>query len=140
MKVLRVSRLHVVLGITAAIAALSLTASPAVEAHEPQPKSAGCSARWAKPECSFIYPGGDVQLGAWSKIGPNELVEPGIVRLEKAGPLPGTREVIFSCVTVKGGCAAATAGENFAPPGTKMFCAFDGEGTGGRYYCRAYPQ
>ncbi|MDQ3954904.1 MAG: hypothetical protein M3285_05070 [Actinomycetota bacterium] len=139
MRTLRVSRLHVVLGIAAAVAALSLTASSPVEAHEGH-KRAGCSARWTKAECSFIYPGGDVQLGAWSKIGPNDVVEPGIVRLERAGPIPGTRRVLFSCVTVMGGCAAATAGANFAPPGTKMFCAFDGEGTGGRYYCRAYPQ
>ena len=140
MRTLHVSRLHVFLAIAAAIAALSLTASPPVEAHEEERRRAGCSARWSQPECSFIYPGGDVQLGAWSKISPNEVAEPGIVRLEVAGPIPGTREVLFGCATVKGGCAAATAGENFAPPGTKMFCSFDGEGTGGRYYCRAYPQ
>ena len=139
MRSLRVSRLHVILGITLVVAGLSMTSPAPVDAHEKHRRT-GCSARWSKPECSFTYPGGDVQLGAWSTITPDEAAEPGIVRLEVAGPIPGTREVIFSCVTVRGGCGAATAGDNLAPPGTKMFCAFDGQGSGGRYYCRAYPR
>lgn len=125
----------------AAIAAATLMALAVAPATAAGTKS-GCKGKWTDAGvCSFTYKGGGFQVQA-SAVGgdPATVVS---VRLEAAGPAPGTHVLLLSCgvaaspAGAPAACGGASTGGDvpYQPEvGTELTCTVLGNGTG-KYRC-----
>lgn len=126
-----------VIGAIAAAAVMTLLVAPATAAGT----KSGCKGKWTDAGvCSFEYKGGGFSVSA-SGIGgdPATVVS---IRLEAAGPAPGTHVLLLSCgvaASPQGAPAAcggaSSGGVPYEPEiGTELTCTVTGNGTG-KYRC-----
>lgn len=126
--------------LTAAVAAAALVALLVAPAGAAGTES-GCKGRWTDAGvCSFTYKGGGFSVQASGAGGdPATVVS---VRLEAAGPAPGTHVLVLSCgvaASPSGAPAAcggtSTGGDPYEPEvGAELTCSVIGSGTG-KYRC-----
>ena len=124
-------------GVLAAAALVALLVAPATAAGT----KSGCKGKWTDAGiCTFEYKGGGFTIGASGSGGdPATVVS---VRLEAAGPAPGTHVLIMSCGVsasnngAPAACAGASSGDEPYQPeiGDEMTCTVMGNGTG-KYRC-----
>ena len=126
-----------VMGAIAAAALVTLLVAPATAAGT----KSGCKGKWTDAGvCTFTYKGGGFQVQASGIDGdPATVVS---VRLEAAGPAPGTHVLILSCGVAAGpagapaACGGASNGDEPYQPeiGDELTCSVLGSGTG-KYRC-----
>lgn len=120
-----------------AAAVVTLLVAPATAAGT----KSGCKGKWTDAGvCSFTYKGGSLHVQASAAGGdPATIVS---IRLEAAGPAPGTNVLVLSCGVAAGpqgapaACGGASTGdEAYQPkPGDELTCTVTGNGTG-KYRC-----
>lgn len=127
-----------VIGAVAAATLMALAVAPATAAGT----KSGCKGKWTDAGvCSFEYKGGGFSIAAQGAGGdPATVVS---VRLEAAGPAPGTHVLLLSCgvSASNNGAPAACAGASsdgdlpYQPEiGDELTCSVVGSGTG-KYRC-----
>lgn len=119
---------------TIAVAGLvALSVAPATAAGT----RSGCKGKWTDAGvCSFTYKGGGFMVQASAAGGdPATVVS---IRLEAAGPAPGTKVVVLSCGVAASSqgapaaCGGASNGDEPYTPkiGDELTCSVTGVGTG----------
>ena len=118
-------------------ALVALLVAPATAAGT----KSGCKGKWTDAGvCSFEYRGGGFAIGANGAGGDAATIVS--IRLEAAGPAPGTKVLLLTCGVSAGGngapaaCAGASSGDHPYQPeiGDELICTVVGNGTG-RYGC-----
>ena len=126
------------IGAIAAAALVALLVAPATAAGT----KSGCKGKWTDGGvCTFTYKGGDFTVQASGAGGdPATVVS---IRLEAAGPAPGTHVLLLSCgvSASNNGAPAACGGASssgdlpYQPKiGDELTCSVVGNGTG-KYRC-----
>jgi hypothetical protein len=126
------------IGAVAAAALMAFVVAPATAAGT----KSGCKGKWTDAGvCSFTYEGGGFSVQANGTGGdPATIVS---VRLEAAGPAPGTHVLLLSCgvsaspAGAPAACGGASSGGDlpYQPEvGAELTCSVIGNGTG-KYRC-----
>lgn len=125
------------MGAIAAAALVALLVAPATAAGT----KSGCKGKWTDAAvCSFTYKGGGFSVQANGTGGdPATIVS---IRLEAAGPAPGTKVLLLSCGVsaspdgAPAACGGVSTGSDAYTPqiGDELTCSVQGMGSG-KYRC-----
>ena len=125
------------IGVIAAVGCVALLVAPATAAGT----KSGCKGKWTDAGvCSFTYNGGAFAVQANATGGdPATVVS---IRLEAAGPAPGSHVLVLSCgvaaapAGAPAACGGASTGDEPYTPqvGDELTCTVVGSGTG-KYRC-----